>query len=853
MKRRFAWALPVIFMLSAAISAATAHADLGPLMNDAEGALVTDTVGLVRAVLFNKSDTVSVTDTERVMVAAQAKHGEPISINDSAHLSPAVRLTVVEAIHVSDTVPDSTPPTVTLTAKPTNPTNSTQATFTWTIADPDNSTGFSSFCKLDTGNFAACVSGVVYAQLGDGQHSFTVHAADPAGNRSTDVSFSWLVDSTAPTIRCDAPDALWHAGDVSLKCTASDSGSGLANPSDANFTLSTSVPAETETANATTGARQVCDVLNNCATAGPISGIKVDKKAPTIIASAVTAADNKPYAPGTWTNQSVLVTFACTDGGSGVDVVTITAPVTLTADGKDQAATGDCSDLVGNTATATFANVDIDKTAPTITYQGQSPAANSAGWNNTNVVLGWTCADALSGSVAASVTATIATEGTNQSASGTCSDKAGNTATNTQGGINIDMTPPLLVATGQTADGKAYASGNWTNQNVIVTFTCTDDRSGVASVSGPVTVATEGTNQLATGNCADNAGNAAAPLVFGGIDIDKTPPVVAASANTADGKAYVSGSWTNQNVIVTFTCTDDRSGVAGVTAPITVATEGTNQSVTGICADKAGNSASPVTIGGIDIDKTPPVLAASAKTADGAIYVSGTWTGQNVTVTFTCTDDRSGVASVTAPVTVTTEGANQSVTGHCTDNAGNAANPVTFSGIDIDRTPPTTTFTSSPGPLDGRALVTVSTQVSINQDAVSFSATCYDSFGVNVVLSATDNVSGVAYIRYGIAQVTPGHPLPNPSLDSTINGSSGTLSFVTGGVYVLNFAAVDVAGNLQATQTRWIFVNDTDGTTCASAPVPVSSLPLSGTVMVRGQIDSGDLHLPINFTFHYQT
>src|SRR6266851_2940630 len=758
-------------MLSAAISAATAHADLGPLMNDAEGALVTDTVELVRAVLFNKGDTVSVTDTERVMVAAQAKHGETISVNGSAHLSPAVRLTVVEAIHVSDTVPDSTPPTVTLTAKPTNPTNSTQATFTWTIADPDNSTGFSSFCKLDTGNFAACVSGVVYAQLGDGQHSFTVHAADPAGNRSTDVSYSWLVDTTAPTIHCDAPDVLWHAGDVSLKCMASDSGSGLANPSDANFTLSTSVPAGTETANATTGVRQVCDVLNHCATAGPISGIKVDKKAPTIIASAVTAADNKPYAPGTWTNQSVRVTYACADGGSGVDVVTITAPVTLTAEGKDQSATGLCADLVGNTATATFTNVDIDKTAPTISYQGQSPAANSAGWNNTNVVLGWTCADALSGSVAASVTATIATEGTNQSASGTCSDKAGNTATNTQGGINIDMTPPLLVATGQTADGKAYASGNWTNQNVIVTFTCTDDRSGVASVSGPVTVATEGTNQLATGNCADNAGNAAAPLVFGGIDIDKTPPVVAASANTADGKAYVSGSWTNQNVIVTFTCPDDRSGVAGVTAPITVATEGTNQSVTG----------------------------------------------------------------------------------HCTDNAGNAANPVTFSGIDTDRTPPTTTFTSSPGPLDGRALVTVSTQVSINQDAVSFSATCYDSFGVNVVLSATDNVSGVAYIKYGIAQVTPGHPLPNPSLDSIINGSSGTLSFVTGGVYVLSFAAVDVAGNLQATQSRFNYANDTDGTTCASAPVPVSSLPLSGTVMVRGQIDSGDLHLPINFTFHYQT
>ena len=37
-------------------------------------------------------------------------------------------------------------------------------------------------------------------------------------------------DMAAPAITCAAPDGAWHAGNVSLACTASDGGSGLANP-----------------------------------------------------------------------------------------------------------------------------------------------------------------------------------------------------------------------------------------------------------------------------------------------------------------------------------------------------------------------------------------------------------------------------------------------------------------------------------------------------------------------------------------------------------------------------------------------------------------------------------------------
>ena len=47
----------------------------------------------------------------------------------------------------------------------------------------------------------------------------------------------------------------WHATDVSIACTAGDLASALANPADASFSLSTNVPAGTETPNAATGTR----------------------------------------------------------------------------------------------------------------------------------------------------------------------------------------------------------------------------------------------------------------------------------------------------------------------------------------------------------------------------------------------------------------------------------------------------------------------------------------------------------------------------------------------------------------------------------------------------------------------
>jgi Tol biopolymer transport system component len=89
-------------------------------------------------------------------------------------------------------------------------------------------------------------------------------------------------DTDAPQISCGSADAQWHAANVAIGCTASDAGSGLADPAEASFSLTTSVPAGSEDANAPTGTRQVCDSSGNCATAGPVDGNKIDRKAPAL-------------------------------------------------------------------------------------------------------------------------------------------------------------------------------------------------------------------------------------------------------------------------------------------------------------------------------------------------------------------------------------------------------------------------------------------------------------------------------------------------------------------------------------------------------------------------------------------
>jgi hypothetical protein len=166
--------------------------------------------------------------------------------------------------------------------------------------------------QVGAGPVQTVPDGTVVRLEADGVHSIVVRPVDRAGRRGAlQPPVAVRIDTGAPTVQCGAADGGWHAADVSIACSASDGGSGLASPADAGFSLSTSVAAGSETAGAATGLRVVCDVAGHCAGAGPVTGNRVDKKAPSVTVSS-------PAATRYLLNQAVNADYSCADGGSGL-------------------------------------------------------------------------------------------------------------------------------------------------------------------------------------------------------------------------------------------------------------------------------------------------------------------------------------------------------------------------------------------------------------------------------------------------------------------------------------------------------------------------------------------------------
>jgi hypothetical protein len=84
---------------------------------------------------------------------------------------------------------DGTKPTVTITSGPSSPTVSRTATFTFTASEA----GAVFTCALDYGASTPCVSGVTYAGLASGSHTFSVLATDLAGNVGKPKYWRWQI------------------------------------------------------------------------------------------------------------------------------------------------------------------------------------------------------------------------------------------------------------------------------------------------------------------------------------------------------------------------------------------------------------------------------------------------------------------------------------------------------------------------------------------------------------------------------------------------------------------------------------------------------------------------------------
>jgi len=279
-------------------------------------------------------------------------------------------------------------------------------------------------------------------------------------------------DSTPPAVLCDGSDGLWHNNDVSLACTSSDPESGVANPADANFSLTTSVPAGAETVNGATNSHQVCNAAGLCTIAGPITGNKVDKKSPTI--TITSPPPNATYQ----LNASVSANYGCSDAGSGVALCqgpfANGSPIDTSSTGT-KTFTVNSTDAVGNPATLgvtynvvqgggggqTAADLSITLSAParvapggTLTYS--IPVTNGGKANATAVVM----SDALpAGTVFAGATSTQGTVTAPAVGShGTITVNLGNLANGSSATVSIVVTVTAPSGTELSNTTTVYAT-----------------------------------------------------------------------------------------------------------------------------------------------------------------------------------------------------------------------------------------------------------------------------------------------------------------------------------------------------------------------------------------------------------
>ncbi|MBX7055377.1 MAG: immune inhibitor A, partial [Pyrinomonadaceae bacterium] len=99
---------------------------------------------------------------------------------------------------------DAIAPDTTILSTPTNPSNSSSASFTFSGTDSAIAAIASFECKIDGGSFATCTSPQNYTGLADGSHTFMVRSVDTVGNVDpTPASYTWVVDTVAPTASLD--------------------------------------------------------------------------------------------------------------------------------------------------------------------------------------------------------------------------------------------------------------------------------------------------------------------------------------------------------------------------------------------------------------------------------------------------------------------------------------------------------------------------------------------------------------------------------------------------------------------------------------------------------------------------
>ena len=700
------------------------------------------------------------------------------------------------------------------------------------------------------GNFSAEVPN----SLPDGDYTVTVNATDSQGNTATVTETGGVIDTTSPTLSLnnlgtgnDTTPTLSGNTDlpegslVSLQVTDSAGNVQSINALvDADGNFSVDVPSDLADGDYSVEA-SATDANGNSETV--VTTGTVDATAPelTLTPQSVTN-DTTPTISGTTDVEPgalVTITVVDSDGNSQTFQASVqgdgsfeaSVPNALT-DG-DYTITATVTDTNGNQAIETVAGGSVDSQAPTLTINSLD-----TGNDNTPTISGNT--DLGEGSVvvitvtdsngdAQTINALVDDSGNfitdvltplaegDYTVSVTATDEAGNTATQSETGGNVDLTAPVLSLSPQGTgnDTTPSISGNTDlAPGSLVTLSVTDsagntqtftaevDTEGNFNADVPAALA-EGDFSV-TATATDNAGNAVTTNENSG-SVDTTPPA-APTINAGNGTEITGTAepGTEVNIDVDgdgtpdYTVTVDGDGNWSVT-PDTPLVDGVE--VTATATDEAGNESAPtadtvdatapvVTINDVTTNDTTPALTGTVNDPTATVVVTingndytatnngdGTWTladdvvatlaedSYTATVTATDADNNSATSTGTVVIDTTAPAAPTINAGNGTEITG-TAEPGTEVNIDVDGdgTPDYTVTVDG----DGNWSVTPDTPL---VDGVEVTATATDEAG-NESAPTADTVDATAPV-VTINDVTTNDT--TPALTGTINDPTATV------------------------------------------------------------------------------
>jgi outer membrane protein assembly factor BamB len=397
---------------------------------------------------------------------------------------------------------------------------------------------------------------------------------------------------------------------------------------------------------------------------------------------------------------------------------------------------------------------------PTITWDPQTPARNSYGWNNTPVQISFTAAAHPAGPTTSTPGSPIQfnSEGVNQTQQVTVSDEVGNSATYTSPAVKIDLSAPATTNVVSSAYGPPV--GGWYKTGAGITLTATDSLSGVYttfySLDGGPTY--KGTQIGANGDgshtlrywSSDWAGNIESEQSVV-VNVDAAAPSTQISAGSG---------WYPDPTQVSLTATDASSGVANTfykvdggptqtySGPFTVSGD-VSHGVVYWSVDAVGNTEAQHNFT-LKMDGSAPVSQLSSSGTNGW----NGWTVSPAQVTLSAYDLRSGVAATyynvdggatqtySGAFTLSTSGQHQ-INFWSIDNVGNTEAQKS-STVKVDIAAPTTQNTLS-GPAGENNYFRGAVQVSLSatDDAAGVASTYYQvDSGPNKVYSSPFTVSG---------------------------------------------------------------------------------------------------------------